>query len=93
LRGTVVGHTNDKVIVLFDEKFLGGNNIFGHCQDFKGGYINPNFLINLSHKFQQLLKKGNADIVNMFTEQPLEGNTEGEAILQARQEYLKESQQ
>lgn len=31
IRGTVVGKTNDKVIVLFDEQYLGGNNIYGHC--------------------------------------------------------------
>lgn len=57
LRGTVVGHTNDKVIVLFDEQFLGGNNIMGHCENYKGGYINPNYLINLTHKFSSLVKK------------------------------------
>lgn len=50
-RGTVVGHTNTKVIVLFDEQFLTGNNIYGNAQDFKGGFIDPNFLINLTHKF------------------------------------------
>ena len=31
LRGTVVGKTNEKVIVLFDEQFLNGNNIYGHA--------------------------------------------------------------
>ncbi len=31
LRGTVVGKTNDKVVVLFDEQYLGGSNIHGHC--------------------------------------------------------------
>ena len=51
LRGTVVGHTNDRVIILFDEQYLGGNNIHGHCKDLKGGNIDPNFLINLTQKF------------------------------------------
>lgn len=51
IRGTVVGHTNNRVIVLFDEQFLNGNNIYGHSQDFKGGFIDPNNLINLTHKF------------------------------------------
>lgn len=51
IRGTVVGHTNDKVIILFDDQHLNGNNIYGHSEDFKGGYINPNYLVNLTHKF------------------------------------------
>ena len=36
LRGTVVGKTESKVIVMFDEQFLNGNNIYGHCQNYKG---------------------------------------------------------
>jgi hypothetical protein len=28
LRGTVIGRTDDKVMVLFDEQFIGGNNLF-----------------------------------------------------------------
>ena len=51
IRGTVVGHTNDKVIILFDEQFLAGNDIYGHSENYKGGYLNPNFIINLTHKF------------------------------------------
>ena len=31
LRGTVVGKTEQKVIVLFDDQFLGGNSVNGHC--------------------------------------------------------------
>lgn len=73
MRGTVVGKTNDKVIVLFDDQYLGGNNIQNHCQDFKGGSLNPNFLINLTHKFQQILKK-NYDLVLNFLEKPQEGS-------------------
>jgi hypothetical protein len=30
-RGTVVGKTEEKIIVLFDEQFLQGTNIYGHC--------------------------------------------------------------
>ena len=62
LRGTVVGKTTDRIIVLFDEQFLSGNNIFGHAEDYKGANVNPNFLINLTHKFTQILKK-NAAVV------------------------------
>ena len=31
LRGTVIGKTDEKVIVMFDEQFLHGNNVYGHC--------------------------------------------------------------
>lgn len=54
IRGTVVGKTNDKVIVLFDEQFLNGNDIYGHCQEFRGGFINPDYLINLTKKFRAI---------------------------------------
>jgi hypothetical protein len=57
LRGTVVGKTNEKVIILFDEQFLNGNNIYGHCEDYRGGYINPNYLINLTKKFTSIVSK------------------------------------
>ena len=88
LRGTVVGHTNDRVIVLFDEQFLGGCNIFNHCQDFKGAYLNPNFIINLTHKFTSLMKK-NKDVVDSFTEQPIStDDAESAQIVQARDEAI-----
>ena len=51
LRGTVVGKTNERIIVLFDEEFLTGGNIYGHCKEYKGGYVNPGFLLNLTKKF------------------------------------------
>ena len=65
IRGTVVGKTNERVIVLFDEQFLTGNNIYGKCEDFKGAYLLPNHLINLTKKFSSLQKK-NKDLVNSF---------------------------
>jgi hypothetical protein len=40
-----------------------------------GGYINPNFLINLTHKFSSLVKK-NLEAVLSFTEQPIAGDEE-----------------
>jgi hypothetical protein len=71
LRGTVVGTTNEKVVVLFDSQFLGGHNIHGHCQDLKGANISPQFLINLTYKFSQILKK-NAALVMNFQEKSLQ---------------------
>jgi len=66
LRGTVVGHTNDRVIVLFDEQYLAGNNIMGHCEDYRGGNLNPNHLINLNHKFSSLVKKNLATVIQFI---------------------------
>ena len=57
LRGTVVGKTNERVIVLFDEQFLNGNNIYGHCEEYKGGQIHPSYLLNLTKKFTTIMKK------------------------------------
>lgn len=57
LRGTVVGKTHEKVIVLFDEQFLNGNDIYGHSESYRGGFINPNHLINLTKKFTSILNK------------------------------------
>lgn len=88
LRGTVVGHTNDRVIVLFDEQYLGGNNIYGHCQDYKGGYVNPNYMINLTQKFSSLMQKDPAAI-NSFTEQPISvEDEETKLITLAREEVV-----
>ena len=88
LRGTVVGHTNDRVIILFDEQFLGGVNISNHCKDFKGGYLNPNYIINLTHKFSSLMKK-NKEAVESFIEQPKSTEDEESIIIQqAREEAI-----
>lgn len=31
MRGTVIGRTDDKVMVMFDEQFIGGNTLFNQC--------------------------------------------------------------
>lgn len=67
-RGTVVGKTNDKIIVIFDEQFLGGDSIHGHCKPYKGAMIDPKSLLNLTRKFTSIMKK-NKNIVSIFTEQ------------------------
>jgi hypothetical protein len=59
----------------------------GHCQDYSGGYINPNYLINLTHKFSSLVKK-NLETVLAFTEQPAAGDVEGQEVNQVRQELM-----
>lgn len=70
LRGTVVGRTSEQVIVLFDEQYLNGNNIYGHCEDYRGGFIDPNHLINLTKKFTTILNKNQALAVS-YQEQPM----------------------
>ena len=64
----------------------------GHCENYKGGYINPNNLINLTHKFSSLVKK-NLNAVLSFTEQPVaQGDAESQEITQARAELLEKQQ-
>jgi len=65
LRGTVVGKTSEKVIVLFDEQFLNGNDIYGHCELYRGGFNDPNSLINLTKKFTSIMKR-NQEIAKSF---------------------------
>jgi len=70
LRGTVIGRTEDKVIVLFDDQFIGGTDIHNHCQAYRGAFVNPNYLLNLTKKFESVLKKNDnpEKIISMFTE-------------------------
>ena len=70
LRGTVVGRTEDKVIVMFDEQFLGGSDVFMHCEQYRGAFVNPNFLLNITKKFESVQRKqqNGHQIVSSFTE-------------------------
>lgn len=70
LRGTVIGKTSDKVIVMFDEQYLAGTDLNQHCESYRGGLIDPNFLLNLTQKFETILRKdGNMGQIQKFTEQ------------------------
>lgn len=71
LRGTVIGRTDDKVMVMFDEQFIGANNLFNQCEDYRGHFVNPNYLLNLTKKFESAQKKkfdGANKVLGMFTE-------------------------
>ena len=71
LRGTVVGKTEKKVIVLFDEQFLQGTDINGHCELYRGAVMDPSHLLNITKKFEsQIRKHQNHDLVQAFTERP-----------------------
>jgi len=59
LRGTVVGKTDNKIIVMFDEQFLAGTNIFNHCEEYRGALIEPAYLLNITKKFDSQMRKNN----------------------------------
>eukprot|EP00005_Dracoamoeba_jomungandri_P010120 CAMPEP_0174266432 /NCGR_PEP_ID=MMETSP0439-20130205/30202_1 /TAXON_ID=0 /ORGANISM="Stereomyxa ramosa, Strain Chinc5" /LENGTH=1547 /DNA_ID=CAMNT_0015353391 /DNA_START=52 /DNA_END=4695 /DNA_ORIENTATION=- len=49
LTGTVVSNIDDKLEVLFDKEFIGGNNLNGRCSELRGlTHISPVTLLNLS---------------------------------------------
>lgn len=64
LRGTVIGKTAENVIILFDEQFLNGSDVYGHCKDYRGAQADPENLINLTNKFQSIIKKNAAVLQN-----------------------------
>lgn len=69
LRGTVIGKTQDKVMVLFDEQFLGGSTVLDHCENYRGALVNPNYLLNITQKFTKALQKpNNSHIVSRYSE-------------------------
>lgn len=73
-RGTVVGKTKEHVIVMFDEQFLQGTNINGHCGDYRGAMVDPAYLLNLTRKFEHQVKKNNNyEMVSAFTEKDPSG--------------------
>ena len=59
----MVGKTEKNVIVLFDEQFLQGSDINGHCEMYRGAIVEPLNLLNLTKKFDQQLKKNNAALI------------------------------
>lgn len=72
LRGTVVGHTEQKVIVQFDEQFLHGTTMYGHCRPYQGALVKPSDLFNLSQQFAKLATES-FDHVSAFQEKPMPG--------------------
>ena len=71
-RGTVVGKTEDKLIVMFDDQFIHGNTIYGHCQNYRGAQVDPNNLLNLSREFARMVKD-NYRAASKFMEKPIDG--------------------
>eukprot|EP00743_Colponemidia_sp_Colp-15_P012377 GILK01014058.1.p1 GENE.GILK01014058.1~~GILK01014058.1.p1 ORF type:complete len:1454 (+),score=268.17 GILK01014058.1:274-4362(+) len=57
LRGTVIGmYPNDTAEVLFDEKFIGGSDLYGRCQELRGRMVFASTLLNLSAPFVPKLR-------------------------------------
>lgn len=71
-RGTVVGKTESQLIVMFDEQFLHGQDIYGHCQNYRGAQVEPAHLLNLSSEFARMIKE-NYKVAKNFMEQPSQG--------------------
>ena len=65
-RGTVIGKTDDRVLVLFDEEFLHGNTMNGYCRHYKGSQMVPDNLINLTKKFESIAKSKKPEVVSKF---------------------------
>jgi hypothetical protein len=63
-RGTVIGKTGSKVIVMFDEQFLQGSDINGHCEQYRGAIMESSHLLNLTKKFNAQLKKNNYQLID-----------------------------
>jgi len=70
-RGTVIGKTESKIIVMFDEQFLHGNTIYHHCEPYRGAYIDPDYIINLTRSFAVMARNDNKSL-RKFQEKPLQ---------------------
>jgi len=73
-RGTCVGKTEQKIIVMYDEQFIQGSDINGQCELYRGALMDPTHLMNITRKFENLLKKNNNNnqaLIDVFTERPL----------------------
>lgn len=56
-RGTIVGKTEEKLIVLFDEQFLQGTTMYGHCEPYRGAMLDSALLVNLSRTFATIAQQ------------------------------------
>lgn len=63
LRGTIIGKTQNKIMVCFDEQFLHGSDIDGHCDLYSGAIVDPNHVINITKKFRKLQQDKNHDLI------------------------------
>jgi len=84
--------------VLFDEQFLHGTDINGHCGNYRGAKICPIYLMNLSRSFAQLAKDAkNYNALKQFQERPKKGEVEYEDQLSpteaTKRKTLREAQE
>ena len=56
---------------MFDEQFLHGNTIYHHCEPYRGAYVDPDYIINLTRSFAVMAKKDSKSL-RKFQEKPLQ---------------------
>ena len=67
-RGTCVGKSEQKVIVMYDEQFIQGSDINGQCELYRGALMDPTHLMNVTRKFENHIKKnGNRGLPSLVT--------------------------
>lgn len=54
-------------MVMFDEQFIGGSNLFNQCENYRGALLNPNYILNLTRKFESYLHKNANHADNILT--------------------------
>lgn len=74
-RGTVIGKTEESLLIMFDEAFISGTNIYSHCPQYHGAQVHPRYLLNLSKTFAGIASQDRR-IIKRFEEKPLEGVSE-----------------
>lgn len=61
--------------MLFDEQFIQGTTMYGHCQPYRGAMVDADHLINLSHSFK-LIASSDRRTLKKFQEKPQKGFSE-----------------
>jgi hypothetical protein len=59
LRGTVVGKSQKQVLICFDQQFLQGSDVNGHCEMYRGAMVDPDNLVNITRKFRKQVQDKN----------------------------------
>lgn len=66
-------------MVLFDEQFVGGQSIYGQCENYRGALVSPDHILNITKKFESVIKKQAAtadQVIAAFTEKDSNGGEE-----------------
>lgn len=77
---------------MFDEQFIGGSDIFGLCEKYRGCMVLPNNLLNMTGKFDWVKRKKlpNTDqLIDMFTEKSQDQAENVEKLVDSNEESKK----